>query len=165
MWSNMAGSGAWSVAMNMIEYAAPLGCFGCLQESSCPKTIWYLLPRRSDCTIAMRITWMLQRHAVWYIWWYCKCLQILALILELQRVMCPTETDPTSPKRSLVRDDGMKEKMTEASPGDSWDSWEIWNLIRSFGMNDWITILQFHCWYDTTEVEIPIKFQEIQRCW
>ena len=51
-----------------------------------------------------------------------SALQILALILELQRVMCPTETDPTSPKRSLVRDDGMKEKMTEASPGDSWDS-------------------------------------------
>ena len=31
-------------------------------------------------------------------------------------MMCPTETDPTSPKRSLVRDDGMKEKMTEANP-------------------------------------------------
>ena len=97
--------------------------------------------------------------------WSCNCLQILDLILELEPVGVPTETDPTSPKRSLVRDDGMVEKRIEANEG-VWDPgrFEI-ECHWYYRMKDheWLDHKPtFHCWYDTTQVEIPMTFKKVR---
>lgn len=164
MWSNMAGSGAWSVAMNMIEYAAPLGCFGCLQESSCPKTIWYLLPRRSDCTIAMRITWMLQYGmqydtyddtvSAFKFWpWFLSCKGWCAPLRRILRRPSDLWFVTMAWRRKWLR---RIQKLLGLLGDLKFDAIQAWMT----GSQSYIPLLIWYNWSWNT-----IRFQEIQRCW
>ena len=96
------------------------------------------------------------------IWWYCKCPPNFGLDSWVAKGDVP-HWDGSYVAKAISGSWRWHEG--ENDRGESWGLlglWEIWNVIRSFGMNDWITILQFHCWYDTTEVEIPLNFKKFR---
>lgn len=159
IWPGVGPHGPWQWINELHTFGIPWVSTR-VQLSSCPT--WYLLLldvlRKHNCYEFK--TRMLQKRHTMILWWYCKCLQILAeWFCPLRRIL-RRQSDLWFVTMTWRRKRWRRMR-------DSWDS-RFDNLMRYDGMTGSQSYIPLLIWYNwnTTEVEIQlsiIDFHEIPR--